>query len=426
MKDQQRVRLTKPPKQRKSPAPANRKHFTEGNVLKFAPKKGKQYLVWDKGTGAARGLAVLVSPTGTASYRVVYYFKGSAKPHWMHLGRVGEMKLEQARELTRVARKQASDGIDSKADDPSKAHSFQTAVEDYIADEQKGRHKNKSADVTQALMLRACDEWKPRSAATLRYQEIDHLLCSIRDGNEAKGIKKRPYLANRLYSHLKDFFGWCVRKRKIESNPMFGMEQPLAKVESRNRTWFRKQEGDKAIQALWSAADEIGGQEGKYVKIMLLTGKRKTALAQMRWEEIGPDWFWDAPPSDSNKKLHGVPFSKLAQRVLGTRQHEGKVFGELNLGRLQGKVRAASGIKDFFWHGIRHLAETKCAELKDGDRSLILPHVRDLLFDHVFDRGAGKGYDHHDYKPEMRTAAEQWAAYVEKLVTPPGVSLVAA
>jgi hypothetical protein len=33
---------------------------------------------------------------------------------------------------------------------------------------------------------------------------------------------------------------------------------------------------------LWSAADEIDGQEGKYVKIMLLTGKRKTALAQIR------------------------------------------------------------------------------------------------------------------------------------------------
>ena len=76
---------------RKLPAKPNRKHFTETNVLKLPPKKGRQYLVWDQGTGAARGLAILVSPTGTASYRTVFYFKGSPKPHWMHLGRVGEI-----------------------------------------------------------------------------------------------------------------------------------------------------------------------------------------------------------------------------------------------------------------------------------------------------------------------------------------------
>jgi hypothetical protein len=42
----------------------------------------------------------------------------------------------------------------------------------------------------------------------------------------------------------------------------------------------------------------------------------------------------------------------------------------------------------------------------------ILPQVRDLLFDHVPQRGSGKGYDHHDYKPEMRAAMEIWAEYI--------------
>jgi ComF family protein len=34
------------------------------------------------------------------------------------------------------------------------------------------------------------------------------------------------------------------------------------------------------------AADEIGGNEGHYIKLLLLTGKRRGALAAMRWEEI--------------------------------------------------------------------------------------------------------------------------------------------
>jgi hypothetical protein len=89
--------MLKRPKQRKTPSEPNRKHFTDDNVLKLRPNKGRQYLVWDAGTGAARGLAILVSPTGTASYRSVFYFKGSPKPHWMNLGRVGEMTLESVR-----------------------------------------------------------------------------------------------------------------------------------------------------------------------------------------------------------------------------------------------------------------------------------------------------------------------------------------
>jgi hypothetical protein len=78
-----------------------------------------------------------------------------------------------------------------------------------------------------------------------------------------------------------------------------------------------------------------------------------------------------------------------------------------------------SGIDDFFWHGVRHLAETKTAELRDAqDQPLILPHIRDLLFDHASKRGSGKGYDHHDYKPETRKAMETWADHIAKLVRP--------
>ena len=174
------------------------------------------------------------------------------------------------------------------------------------------------------------------------------------------------------------------------------------------------------IKSLWRAADQIGGTEGKYLKLMILLGKRKTALAEMCWEKIEDDWFWDAPPSKvKNKRLHGVPLPILAQRILHPRQAQGEVFGEIDLDRLQEQVKQTSGIGDFFWHGLRHLAETKTAELQDNEgRSLILPHIRDLLFDHVPQRGSGKSYDHHDYKAEMKAAMEAWSDYVTGLVQP--------
>ena len=406
-------------------AKRNRKALTEQNVRTLKPKRMKQYLIWDEGTGAARGLAILVSPTGTKSYRCAYYYPGSPKAHWLHLGRVGEMSLAVARKLCNDARGAAREGIDPKADAASNSDSFKAAVESYIKHEQQGKNENKSAEQTQAVMLRNCADWHARPVATIRYQQIEQLLWLIRDGDTENGLKPRPYLANRLYTHLKAFFGWYAKRNQTVS-PMLNVDKPWTKEKRRERDWFKKREGDKAIKALWSCAGEIGGCEGRYLKLMVLTGKRKTALASMLWQEIDETWFWDPPPSEvRNKRLHGVPLPKLAQRVLHPRQANGKVFGEINLDKLERKIKKASGMEDFFWHGLRHLAETKTAELRDDrDQPLIPPHVRDMLFDHSSKRGSGKGYDHHDYKPDMRAAMQVWAGYVERLVQSEGTALL--
>ena len=269
-------------------------------------------------------------------------------------------------------------------------------------------------------MLTSCEEWikQNRPVATIRYQEIDALLEAMRDGNSE--FQPRPYIANRLYSHLKDFFGWCVRKKKITASPMSDMVKPFTKEKSRDRIWFKGKPGDKAITSFWGAADEIGGNEGRYLKMMLLTGKRKTALANMRWEQITDDWFWEAPASDSkNKRLHAIPLPKKATEVLHPRKDKGLVFEDLRLHKLQRQIKKASGLDDFFYHGVRHLCETKLAELK------IPPHIRELLFDHASGRGSAGGYDHHEYRDEMFDALNQWAAYVDKLRQPAkGVSVL--
>jgi integrase len=115
-----------------------------------------------------------------------------------------------------------------------------------------------------------------------------------------------------------------------------------------------------------------------------------------------------------------VPLSSLVQRILHPRQASGYVFPGRYAGRvdvrgpLSNRAFAAGAPDDFFLHGLRHIAETKCAELK------IPRHIRDRLFDHVDDRGAGQRYDHHEYEDEMREAVELWASHIEQLVTPTG------
>jgi len=78
------------------------------------------------------------------------------------------------------------------------------------------------------------------------------------------------------------------------------------------RGW-RNSFNDDEIKAIWRAGNKLGGVEGRFLKALLLTGKRKGALSRMKWEHINTDWFWLPPASESNKnkRLLPVPLSKL-------------------------------------------------------------------------------------------------------------------
>jgi integrase len=428
----ERVRL-----KRKKPAPPNRKTLTEKNVRMLRPK-GKQHLVWDdpKGKYAAYGLAVLVSPRGVKSYRCVYYFPGSPKPHWKHLGRVGEVTLDDAREKTLAARKAARDGDDPRADEAVKSDGFRAVVEDYTRHAQVGERGNHAAGATEAVILSRTKEWHARPVATIRRNEIKELLRRVRDGDGDR--RGTPYLANRLHAHLRDFFAWAADDGRLKESPMAGMKKPWsAEGEGRKRGWFSGEAADDMICRVWRAADEIGGDECRYLKLLLLTGKRPwgrdtgCGLGAMRWEHVDDQWFWDAPKSRTkNKRLNGVPLARLAQRIIHPRRREGYVFPEDwtkdHMDKLRSRVRRMTGIDDFILHGLRHVVETKLENLKDAEgRSVAPPHIRDLLHDHAATSGTGKVYSHsevRDYSRDMASAAEAWAGYVEGLVSPRGVT----
>jgi integrase len=418
---------TNKPKKRR---PRNLKRLTEENVLTLEVKR-RQYMVWDSGRRSARGLGILISPTGTRSYRVVYYFPGSSKPHSMRLGRVGELPLAEARKRAADARGKAQDeGIDPKAANASKSDSFKSAVEEYVRHWQKGKRENATAEEVQRILLKACSDpeatkregepsggWLNRPVGTIRAQEIDKLLCSIRDGDD-NGTRPKRYLANKVHALLRTFFDWCAKPAigKIRVSPMVGVDKPFDGEKPRDRHF-----SDGEIKAIWRAANKIGGVEGRFIKALLLTGKRKGALSRMRWEHINEAWFWEPPQSESrkNKRLLPVPLSALTQSVIGKRQAQGYVFPGVvesthyvDDGVLHRKVRRESGIANFFPHALRHTAETKLAELR------VPPHIRDLLFDHQPMRGSGARYDHHSYGDEMREAIEKWAAHVAHLVQP--------
>jgi hypothetical protein len=169
----------------------------------------------------------------------------------------------------------------------------------------------------------------------------------------------------------------------------------------------------------------------------MITGKRRTAIEKMRWDDIDDTWYWTprrivsgkvVPFGTHIKRCHPIPLPPLAQRVLGKHGGIGRVFdgrvddkGRVFAYRLDDKavmrqVRKLTGLEDFIFHALRHLAETKCAELG------IQPHIRDMLFDHSAGRcrGSGKGYDKHDYLAERTAAMNLWSDHIERAIAGEG------
>jgi integrase len=427
-----RVTYTRPDgtkARRKAPGKRIRKALDEDTVLHL-PTKSKQYMVWDKGV---KGLHVLVNPGGARTYRSLYYFPGSAKPHSRTLGRAGVISLHKAKQLCLNDQRAAREGIDPKREGSTRSDLFEAVVNEYIDREQIARKENDTAEEVRRILLKDCTDFLHRPIASIRVEEIEDLLERIRDGDgEQQG---RRYLAVKLWGHLGSLFRWCVKKRKLAASPMAAIDKPWEGAEPRNRVYTDDELGKlwtcdkRSVVAVNGKEVTLSPVEAAYLKLLILTGKRRGAydesqrkrgLSTMRWGEINEAWDW-TPSSGGkkNKRMHPVPLPKLAQRILiGLKpkdaRHDAYVFPGLNW-EFQGRVKRLSEISDFMPHAIRHTVETKLAELK------VPPHIRDLLLDHASSRGSGKGYDHWDYREEKLQALEQWADYIERIVVPEGV-----
>lgn len=385
-----------------------RRRLDESNVLGLLlPKHGespKRY--WDAGTDAVRGLCVLVHPTGTRSYVVHWRYQGSTREQNKKLGRVGEMSLEEARTEALKLRSIVRKGEDPRHSNPLNSDNYKAAVELWTKDQRDAKLRT-SADLTCTFLLARTRRWHDRPVATIQPAEIAQLLLDVRDGTKKR--RGAPYSAIRLHAHFKTFFLWCAKKRLIAENPAQYIDTPWTGAKRRERAWFSGEQADEAIAKLWRCADELGGKRGRFLKLTLCTGKRRAIVETMRWEHIDRAWVWTPPKGSKSKRNHAIPLPKLAQQLLGERKLSGRVIPPICPVTLANNVRKMTGIDDFLFHGIRHIVESKLAELR------VSSDLRDLLLDHAPRRGAGAGYDHHNYMDEMREALTLWSAHIERV-----------
>ena len=306
---------------KRSKAKAHRVHLTEEKVAAL-PAKAKAYDVWDAGgRGAIRGLGLQVLPSGTKTYRYSFRFKGTPQAISYKLGRWPGLSLDEARKKAAAAERLVAKGQDPRIAGSANSDTFSAIVEEWHTLEQVGRLKNKSADETRQFVQRLCRTWEHRSVGEITYRDVETLLAKVRD------VAARPATAIRLHAHLKTIFRWCARTQRIEKSPIADMPPPAPAPQAERALLVQARCRRPVIKKLWAFANQVGGDQGKFLKLLLITGKRRGAILSMRWDDIGADWYWTPPAGSKNKQNTPIPLPKLAQRVLGTRpQGNGPVF----------------------------------------------------------------------------------------------------
>jgi integrase len=272
--------------------------------------------------------------------------------------------------------------------------------------------------------------WADRSVRSLAAEDISAVIKDVLERG-VPGLARRPHGAKgatdpmaRLFgSYLSAALGWMRRAQRIDISPSIAELLPKA-GKARDRVLE-----DAEIIAFWNAAEGLGAPLAQLVRLLLLTGVRRSELSGMRRGELSADGaVWTVPGIRSkNTREHVVPLPPLAREILASVPaisgptgfvftHDGRraVANWSSIkSRLDSAMKLPKTARPWVIHDVRRTFVTKLCEL--GVRT----EVVEALVNHVSGARAGVAgtYNRSVLMPERQAALVRWAAHVEGLVT---------
>jgi integrase len=225
---------------------------------------------------------------------------------------------------------------------------------------------------------------------------------------------------------LSSCFNWCAREGLTDSNPA-AFTNKRAEV-SRDRVL-----SDGEIRAIWNAlpADDFGD----IVKLLALTGQRRSEIADLSWNETDFERGLIVLPASrvKNGREHVIPMSGPVRAILEARQQiygRDLVFGvRSDVGgfsfsahkRRLDEALAGAVTKEWVLHDLRRTVATEMA-----DQLAVQPHIIEAILNHASGHKGGVAgvYNRAQYLAEKKQALERWADYVVALVEGRSVNVV--
>jgi integrase len=255
------------------------------------------------------GFGVRVTDKGQRTFILKTRYPGSRHPTRRALGEYGVLTLEQAREKAREWLKLIRQGKDPKAEierlraaeQRKRANSFRAVAEDFIKD--KLSSERKGAEVERDIRREFLPAWAGRPIADITALDVRTIVKAAKD-------RGSPYQAHNLLGTARRLFTWAIDQHVygLESSPCDRLK-PKAIIGSKiSRTRVLD---DSELRALWQATERMGYSYGPLFRMLVLTGQRKSEVAEARWSEFDLDKrLWIIPAERMKAEApHVVPLS---------------------------------------------------------------------------------------------------------------------
>lgn len=425
------------------------------NALKPAPK-GKRPILWD---GDVRGLGVRYNdrkPPDRSFVLVARYPGGSKNPAPRTIGSYPTISLEEARDIAREWRKDIKNGVDprDKAEDARKAaeaakreeqrkaqNTFEAAWSEYVEERRGDRNgRNRTLRVVDGVIKKHIIN-EVHGEPRLGQRPLTEITRVETNDILRKIAKDTPTHARRIASYLRTFGKWAENDGRIDNG-----ELPFANLKSFGTENKRKRVlTDDEIRAIWKASAGMGAF-GRAVRLMLVTGQRRSEVGDMDWREVdAAKKLWTLPPERTKAdRDHLVPLSELALSILNGAERLGShVFTTRAPCRRkedQGGPSATAPISGWskFKKRLDVLALAELKRLADDDATLPEWHLHDLrrtaatrmtgmgklgvtrlhvsfVLNHSVPGVTGV-YDLYEYLPEKRHALDLWGERLKAMV----------
>ncbi len=393
-----------------------RNRLTDRKLAALKPE-GKRYDVMDTDVP---GFGVRVSETGQRTFVLIARYPGSSNPTRRALGEYPALSLEQARERARDWRELIRKGIDPKAEVErlrreelrKQQTTFGAVAEDYIALRVKAQRR--VVETEREIRKELIAPWGSRPITAITRSDVVALVDAITR-------RPAPYTAHIVLGHARSLFNWAINRGAygLEASPcdrvkptaLIGAKEPRQRVLT-----------DSELASLWKSSETLGYPFGPIFHLLLLTGARKSELAEARWSEFDlAKKIWTVPPERfKSNASHLIPLSDAAVAIIESLPRTGN--DHLFTGRKgmvhnfyipKERLDALMGpMPAWVIHDIRRTVRTRLASLRISDlvAEMVIGHGR---------KGIQRVYDQHTYETEMREALELWAARLRDIVTPP-------
>lgn len=374
----------------------------------------------------ARGLSLVIKPTGTVSWLVRYQIgKGGKRVRRAAaLGRYGTggLALADAREAAEVYWREAAKGVDKVEADKAEALTLRALFE-LRRSEDKDTEPSTMAGYAARLEKYVFATLGNRAAASITPEQIAGVLRMVE--------KRSPAVAHQVRAALGGTYRWAQSRQHIVANP-------VAVLGFHHATPPRKRNiADAELRKLWAAIDQAQKEHrifdgmARLLKLAILTGQRNSEAAGMMVAELSLDTGEWNIPARRMKRKSADQFVALSRQALAIVQEQiadgadgkhvfpgsgrgrkGDVWraesvAQQSVSRAFSKVAGMAGLKDLRLHDMRKVLVTWLAENDHAE-----PHVLDAILHH-----GGKGvtlshYNHARHKAKVRAALQTWADHV--------------